>query len=270
MKEQKKYSLAYLTIPGTHPVDQIEIAESCGYDGVSLRTISMQLPGEPDYHLAGTDTLKEVKSALRRTGLRCFDVELGRVGDGLDVRSYEPELAAAQELGAEYVISSFWTADRTFAIQQEQQLCDLAAKYNMKVNLEFMSFSELPDLQEALQVVSAVDRSNLRILVDLLHIYRAKNSPEELSEVPAGLLGFAHLCDGPAEIPPVDSPEMKRVAREDRYYMGDGGIDCAAYLAAMPELPYYSIELPNLKHMERYGKRGHAKRCIEAAKRICG
>lgn len=35
----KQYSLAYLTIPGTQPVDQIRIAKEAGYDFVSLRTI---------------------------------------------------------------------------------------------------------------------------------------------------------------------------------------------------------------------------------------
>ena len=33
----RKFSLAYLTIPGTHPVDQIRIAAEAGYDFVSLR-----------------------------------------------------------------------------------------------------------------------------------------------------------------------------------------------------------------------------------------
>lgn len=40
----RKFSLAYLTIPGTNPMDQIRIAKECGYDSVSLRTISMHLP----------------------------------------------------------------------------------------------------------------------------------------------------------------------------------------------------------------------------------
>ena len=31
----KFFSLAYLTLPNTHPVDQIEIAAQCGYEGVA-------------------------------------------------------------------------------------------------------------------------------------------------------------------------------------------------------------------------------------------
>lgn len=40
----RKFSLAYLTIPGTAPVDQIRIAKEAGYDFVSLRTIPMHRP----------------------------------------------------------------------------------------------------------------------------------------------------------------------------------------------------------------------------------
>ena len=35
----RKFSLAYLTIPGTNPLDQIRIAAEAGYDFVSLRPI---------------------------------------------------------------------------------------------------------------------------------------------------------------------------------------------------------------------------------------
>ena len=47
----RKFSLAYLTVPGTNPVDQIKIAAEAGYDFVSLRPIPMHLPNEPYFNL---------------------------------------------------------------------------------------------------------------------------------------------------------------------------------------------------------------------------
>ena len=73
----KFFSLAYLTLPNTHPVDQIEIAAQCGYEGVGLRTISQHLPGEPDYALANGRMFQMVRAALERTGVRLMDIELG-------------------------------------------------------------------------------------------------------------------------------------------------------------------------------------------------
>ena len=105
---EKMFSLAYLTVPGTHPADQIEIAARCGYEGVSLRPISMKLPGEPDFRLANPVIYQNVKSALNRTGVKLLDIELARVGDGIDVSAYEADFEKAAELGARYVISSVW------------------------------------------------------------------------------------------------------------------------------------------------------------------
>ena len=44
---ERKFSLAYLTIPGVDPFDQIRIAAEAGYDYVSLRTsdLSGKRPG---------------------------------------------------------------------------------------------------------------------------------------------------------------------------------------------------------------------------------
>ena len=128
----KFFSLAYLTLPNTHPVDQIEIAAQCGYEGAGLRTISQHLPGEPDYALANGRMFQMVRAALERTGVRLMDIELARVADGVDVMSYEKEFALGAELGAKYAIASVWSADRDFSRVQFEKMCDLADKYGMK------------------------------------------------------------------------------------------------------------------------------------------
>jgi hypothetical protein len=50
--------------------------------------------------------------------------------------------------------------------------------------------------------------------------------------------------------------------------VGEGGIDVAGILGAMPPIPY-SIELPNLKRVAEYGYEAHARRCLESAKTYC-
>ena len=61
---ERKFSLAYLTIPGVDPFDQIRIAAEAGYDYVSLRTIPMGLPGEPQTCLEKDPELfKNIKKA---------------------------------------------------------------------------------------------------------------------------------------------------------------------------------------------------------------
>lgn len=262
----KIFSLAYLTLPNTHPVDQIEIAAQCGYEGVGLRTISQRLPGEPDYALADGQMFQQVRAALDRTGVKLMDIELARVADGVDVRSYEPEFARGAELGAKYAIASVWTGDKTFARTQFEAMCDLADQYEMKLNLEFVPFSSIRNLQEALAWMDLIDRPCVQVLVDTLHAHRVGVTADLLRAVPPQRFGFVHLCDGPAFIPPVDHPDMVGVARAGRLYPGEGGIDVAGMLKSIPNPPYYAVELPSAVEMAQRGKLGHAKRCLETAK----
>lgn len=260
------FSLAYLTVPGTHPADLVELAALCGYDGVSPRFLSMRLPGEPDFSLENDQVYRSVRDALERTRLPLMDVELARIAGGIDVMSYEKNVARAAELGARYIISSVWTEDRPFALEELKKLCDLAAKYRLLVNLEFMSFSGLRTLGETREIIRAAARPNLRLMVDCLHAHRAGVTRAMLEAVPREELGFVHLCDGPAWIPPVDHPDMTGVACGRRSYVGEGGIDLTGLIQGAGQVPYYSIELPNTAEIDVRGKAGHALRCLETAR----
>ena len=262
---KKQFSLAYLTIPGTHPVDQINIAAQAGYDGVGLRPISQKLPGEADFPFTDDVIYANVKAALQDTGIKLMDIELARVADGVDVMSYEPAFDRAAQLGAKSAIGSIWTSDEAFYLKQITALCALAAKYGMEINFEFVPFSQIKDLKQTLALVKQSGCPNIKILVDHLHAHRAEVTEDDIKAVPANLLGFPHVCDGPAFIPPIDHPDMIAVARGGRNYPGEGGIDIAGLLRSV-DAPYYDIELPNAAEIQLRGKLGHAKRCLETTK----
>ncbi|WP_326910164.1 sugar phosphate isomerase/epimerase family protein [Sedimentibacter sp. MB31-C6] len=262
----RKFSLAYLTIPGTSPVDQIKIAAEAGYDFVSLRPIPMHLPNEPLYQFDLDKKLfREIRTALTENGIKLMDIELARVREDLNVYDYESAFAAGAELGATDVLSSIWSKDKEFSFREFEKICDLAAKYNLKVNLEFVTFSGITGLKDALEVLDRVDRPNAYLMVDTLHAHRSNVSPADLDKVDKKRFGFIHLCDGPGEIPSLEDPSMIGVAREGRLYAGEGEIDLKGMLLAMPNNPI-SIELPNSKEMELRGAAGHVARCILTAK----
>lgn len=262
---KKQFSLAYLTIPGTHPVDQIQIAATAGYDGVGLRPLSQTLPGEPDFPLTDPAIFANVRAALGDTGVKLMDIELARVADGVDVADYESTFDLAAQLGAKYAIGSIWTRDRGFYLRQFEALCTLAQRYGMVINFEFVPFSQIPDVPQALALMEEVGAPNVTLLVDTLHAHRVGVTGEQLSRVPAGRFGFPHLCDGPAWIPPADHPDMVGVARAGRLYAGEGGIDIAGIVQAI-DVPYYAIELPNAGQVQTRGKLGHAAHCLETMK----
>lgn len=261
----RQFSLAYLTIPGVDPVEQIKIARETGYDTVSLRTMPMGLPGEPRARLEqDAQLMTEVTQALKDNGMKLFDIELVQVKEDrpADMRA---AFEKGAELGATQVLSSVWTKDHAFAVERYGTLCEQAAQFGLTVNMEFVTFAGVTDLKGALRLQDDVKADNLKIMVDTVHAHRSHVSPAEIAAVDPSRFGFIHLCDCPGPVPALDDPEMIRVAREGRLYIGEGGADIAGMLRALPNNPC-SIELPNSQRIAELGAAGHARRCLESAK----
>ena len=268
------FSLAYLTTPGVEPVEQIKMAKEAGYDYVSLRTIPMHLPGEPEFLLHKDAALFEAtKNALKEYDIPLLDIELARVRPDLDINEYDPAFEKAAELGATDVLGSVWTRDKAYYVEQVGRIAEMAKKYGLKYNVEFLPWAGVRNLQEAITLVDTVKADNLYIMVDTLHAGRAGVHAEELARTDPKYFNFIHLCDGPAG--PDGDPVLDNIkddlmlytAREGRLYPGEGAMDIVGMVKAMPNIPL-SIELPNLKRIEELGRFGHAKRCLDTAKAL--
>lgn len=260
------FSLAQLTVLDASPTEITRIAAECGYDYVSMRQIYMGLPGEPDYDLhKNRPLMKETKKILEETGIKVLDIELARIFDDMNLEKYRPAMETGQELGAKHILSSIWTDNKEYYIEQFAKLCDMAKEYDLTVELEYVPIAGVKNLNGALEVLDTVNRENAGLMVDMHHIQRAGDTAAELAKVDRKYLKFAHLCDAIPETPS-DRDELVRIMREERLYCGEGGIDIASILRALYPLNTLSIELPNAKYVKSYGYKEHAKRCLETAK----
>lgn len=261
----QQYSLAHLTVLGCPPPELAYIAARAGYDFISPRLICMGLPGEPNYELTHKpEMLRATKRALESTGVRVHDIELARVLDDVDPQAYLPAFEVAAELGARAVLSSIWTPRQDYAVETFARLCDLAKPFNLTVNLEPVPVAAVANVAEAVEVLRRADRPNAGLVVDTHHFHRAGDLPQALDGLPRKWFHFAQICDAPREIP-ADRAEMIRIMREERLYLGEGGIDVATILGHLPHV-VYSIELPHRARVREMGYAEHAFRCLQSAK----
>ena len=268
----RKFSLAYLTLPGVDPVTQFKIAKEVGYDTVSLRTIPMHLPGEPEF-LPQKDAklFEDIKNAIKEYDMPIMDIELARIRPDLDIEEYKPAFECAAKLGATDVLGSVWTRDRAWYTETAGKVADMAKEFGLCYNIEFLPWAGVRNLQEDITLVDDLHRDNVFVVVDTLHAGRAGVTADELARTGSKYFRFIHLCDGPAG--PDGDPVLDNIkddlmlftAREGRMYPGDGVMDIAGMVKAMPGIPL-SIELPNLKEIEARGWEGHARMCLEKAK----
>ena len=266
-KSEYKYSLAHLTVIGCPPPEMTYIAARAGYDYVSFRPIALGTAGEPKYLLAeDRKMMGETKRALKDTGLKLMDVELARIVREKTPKDYIPAMEVAAELGGTRLLSSAWTPERDYIVEFYAELCDLAKGYGLTVDFEFVTWSAVRTLAEAMDILREANRGNCGIMVDTLHFYRSKVKLEELDAVPREWFHFAHLCDGPKEIPDwSDTAALIQTGRAERLYIGEGAIDIASIVNRIPEVPL-SIELPHEARAKEFGYAEHAARCIDSAK----
>lgn len=265
------YSLAHLTLIQCTAPELIYIAARAGYDAVSPRFIQMNVPGEFAESPLSPAMISATKSALKTTGLKVLDIELARITEDCDPREFEAACALGGELGARHMIMSAWTKDRTdrnFLIDIYSETCDIAAQYDLTVELEFPSFSRLRTLDEALDIVRAADRPNSAILVDTLYLHLSRVDLAELLHVPAAFLNFLHISDALPGIADTRAG-MIQLARDARLYPSEGCIDFKGIIERVPPVNY-SIELPNQSRITELGLEEHARRCLQHAKRTFG
>jgi sugar phosphate isomerase/epimerase len=83
------------------------------------------------------------------------------------------------------------------------ELCDAAADHRMRIALEYVPFTGVPDLASALRILDQVQRSNAGLVVDLGHHARSGGQPDDLRALRPELVFTIQLADGPAD-PPAD------------------------------------------------------------------
>lgn len=262
-----KFSLAHLTVLHVAPPEMVEIAARCGYDYISPRLIPLRTPGEPQYRPDDKPMIAATKRALRETGVGVLDLELACITRDRDPRSYEAAFEVGAELGAKHVISSAWTKetdDRAFLIERFAEICDRARPFGLTVNLEFPCFSRLKDLSQVVDIVRAADRTNGGVLIDSLYFHFTHTALAELRALPRHWVNFLHIADARRAVPHSDDG-MREIAREDRLYLGEGGVDFPTLLGALPKVPL-SLELPNAQRVKEFGYEGHARLCLETAR----
>ena len=106
----------------------------------------------------------------------------------------------------------------------------------MRACLEYMAITEVETLDDALDVVTAVDHPAGGILVDPFHHERVGHDPEKIGEIPPRWLSYAQLCDMPACGVVTDPDAYYIDAIDGRLAPGEGSVPVAAMAKAASQL----------------------------------
>jgi sugar phosphate isomerase/epimerase len=117
-------------------------------------------------------------------------------------------------------------------------LCDQAAEHGLRLQLEFIPGTGIPDLESAWEIVRLANRPNGGVLIDSWHFFRSTPDFALLSSIPADRIFGLQLEDAPA----LPSEELAHESLHSRLLPGEGELELTRFLRAMPgdELPALS------------------------------
>jgi sugar phosphate isomerase/epimerase len=243
-----RLTLAHLTLTAP-PLAMISAAVEGGFDSVGIRICPRRPTDEYFVNLLGrTAELREVRNAASDRGVRLSNVSAYQFYPEVDWPMLEPIVDAAAELGSKIIVANGFDPDRVRFQERFEAYCEKAHKAGIVIALEFMPYSHVPTLSDALSLIRGVRTGNAGLLVDALHLDRSGGTPADLRRLRPGEIVFAQLCDAPRLVAPVSRESLLAEARTSRLPLGAGDLPLEAFIEALPgdvELEYEVITKPN-------------------------
>jgi sugar phosphate isomerase/epimerase len=232
--------------------ERCEAASRAGWSGIGLLLDDLEHSIEK-YGLSG------VKNILADTGMKYFELEI-LMDWYLDGEARAKSDSARRrfiEVGGELGMlnlkigaSPFDKSPPDFALMTAEfaKLCEDVATVGATVAIEFMPFSPIRNVAEALKVSEGADQPNGGLMVDHWHVVRGGTPYSEIARIPARYIKGVELDDAGAQV----KATLFEDSSFNRQLCGEGVGDCPAFIDALQQagctLPYYGVELISEVH----------------------
>jgi sugar phosphate isomerase/epimerase len=261
------FSLSALTVLELPPPRMVTCARDAGYSHVGLRLIPAT-PTEASYDTIGdTPIIRDTLACLSDTGIEVLDVEILRLKPETRVGEFRAVLETAARLGARHALVAGNDPDETRLTDNLAALCDLAEPLGIAPCLEPMPWTDAKNFAQGARIVGNTARANVGLLIDPIHFDRGGSSASEIAGVSADYLRYVQMCDAPAERP-ATLEGLLHQARAERLLPGDGGLDLAGILRAVPADAPISIEIPMQSQAGTVPAVERARRAIAATREL--
>lgn len=265
--------LAHLTLLHLAPPRFVTIAAEAGFQGVSLHltTPAIADPGAVSYPMLGSGSvmMRETLARIHDSGIAVHDIQVIRLTPDVHISEFLPMLDAGGRLGASYVIVVSDDENESRNAQHIAELGNLCVDFGLRVAVEFMAYSGIKNIQQALRVISASGDSGAVILLDALHLARSGGTAADVMQIDRGLIPYLQICDGLAAPFPEPQGGLRWEARRERLVPGWGQLPLEDLLSMLPpDLPL-SVETPSETLRMSFDDSTIAEIAIDATRDLC-
>jgi sugar phosphate isomerase/epimerase len=228
-----------------HPLELIDAAAAGGFDYCGIRLVAPMATDKIVDVVTDTGLVRQISQRLRATGVRLLDIEAIWLQPDTDVGALLPALEVGKELGAAHVLVVGYDSDKNRLLDNFSDVCQAAARLQMNVGLEFITYCSVGTLEQALTLLKDSRQPNAGLLLDALQFFRSGARCDQLETVDPALLRYMQICDGPS-VGPVLLEDRRREARTARLLPGQGELPIAQLIKAMPAGVPLSVEAPTV------------------------
>jgi sugar phosphate isomerase/epimerase len=260
-------SLSYYTVPELSPPEMVSAAANAGFDFVGVRLLHGQPGGDMAPLMHESALRRETMARLRDTGLGVLDASGARITPATVISDFVPFIEVAASLGARHILATGDDPDESRLVEKLGELCDRARPFGLTVDIEFVPWHAVADLAIAVRIAHAVGQSNFGIAIDALHFDRSGSRLDDVVRIPRHWLRYVQLCDAPGRWSS-DRDALLHAATKERLFPGDGAIDLAGLLRALPRGIPVALEIPMETLTRTLPASARLQRAVRAAQAV--
>lgn len=237
-------TLGFLTLGAqAAPMEVLDAAAAAGFGAAGLR-VSGRNPGDPWPSVdPASQDLKRLREHAGALGVRISSISGYYISPATEAQHLLRNVEAARRVGAPLIMQGCFEPDLARVARLLAGYARAAADAGVRIAIEFMPMSALKNMPDTLDVIEQSGAAdNVGLLIDALHLARSGARPSDVAALAPGRVPIAQLCDAAARRP--DSLSLFDEAMQGRMYLGDGGLDLAGLVRALPPGTELELETP--------------------------
>jgi sugar phosphate isomerase/epimerase len=226
------------------PYDTLAAAAQGGFNSVGLRVTGRRVEDAfPD--LVGSNSqVAALRQFAVESGMRISSVAGYGFFPDIGLEHHERVLETAAELGCKLMLLNVYYHDQSAFVDALAPLGECAARYGVRIALEFMPFSGLRTIHDAEKAIDLAQCGNIGHVIDALHLMRSGGTPADVLRVDPTRIFLGQLCDAKLKQLQPSDDELAAEARLYREYPGEGDAPLYDLLTALPNNLEIEVEVP--------------------------
>ncbi|PKM51985.1 MAG: isomerase [Firmicutes bacterium HGW-Firmicutes-7] len=244
------------TLENSNLVKDLDLCEKHGYDLIEIRTMDKL----KEY--LETHTIEELAEYFKTHHIKPYAFNALVFFNNRDAAGYKEikeELQymceVGQKIGCKNIVVVPLVTTKKFTLTQIKEsavkvlneLADIAKPYGIRLGIEFVGHPEctINTFGQAYDVVKAVNRDNVGVVLDCFHFHAMGSRMEDLKKADAAKIFNVHIDD-------TEDFPIGLLRDDDRLWPGEGAIDLDGIFSTLKEIGYSDMVSVELFRPEYY------------------